>query len=730
MGFFVDKTGKEVPVANTREAVQQALSEGLRPRGDTVVLRDPSGESVAVPSTELDLFFAEDARVGVAKTAGARVKAKRERELLNKAEDFGGKYEAGGRAALRTIVPGVDAILGDKEYARFLKEHEDFSAWNTGGTMLGLGVGLASGGVFSKAGEIGTLGKVLGGAGGLVTRGAIAAGAKLAPRATGIAGKALQFGIEGALENTGYEATSIINDAVLLGDDFDVDAVGSRLLQAGLIGGGLGGLAGIPAGFAGKRLAKVAAEEAKISPKVIGETLEPLATKFDDVARGNKQALVQREIDILTAAGEVPLKDVSRVAARNVDDVIKRVRQNNRAFQNLDVKKFYEKNNPIQAGALAEKADQLFNDLGKLDELAGTNYLDELVGSENLAALSRLDTTNIPNRIELNAKTPLGKMFEDSYNAGKVLADTGVSNRMWTNMSRFQQNLGAGLLGTAALSFFAGPAGLLTGVAGTGLRLAMNSWGVRRAIGYTIEGTAKKFLTVTSKGNPAFRRSLGVTLSKVRFGETDKKHKDPIMQRVAEVQASMANPAETRARLDKQLAPVAIHNPAFAEKLAQKAMSKLEYYASVAPKNPREGSPFAPKDAWKPSQEQLSIAARTMYAGEFPEKALEDMFSRSRVDAVMKKTIQTLYPTLWDKQREALVESLMNNPKTKLVYSRRLFLSRLYDISIETTADPAFALQIQDRYAAKEAEEQQQQPRMPGVPPDPEPTKAQRLANR
>ncbi len=167
-----------------------------------------------------------------------------------------------------------------------------------------------------------------------------------------------------------------------------------------------------------------------------------------------------------------------------------------------------------------------------------------------------------------------------------------------------------------------------------------------------------------------------------------------------------------RQRVHDGLGSVRTIDPALADQLEQVAMTRLNYLAQVAPKDPGIGSPGASR--WQPAADDLARFARIAAVVENPLRLLDHLASDTLTPPVVH-AVQNVYPEFFKQLGAELLDRLTQPGSKPLPEARRLGLAMITGMPVDSTQQAQFGASLQQLYqqvaAKKRGQQQGQRPR-------------------
>lgn len=167
-------------------------------------------------------------------------------------------------------------------------------------------------------------------------------------------------------------------------------------------------------------------------------------------------------------------------------------------------------------------------------------------------------------------------------------------------------------------------------------------------------------------------------------------------KRSEELTAAMADPQHARNQLANALP---IEDDELREKVADKALARIQFLHDKMPKDPRVRSELSYK--WKPPAKDIRKFARYVRAAEDPQSVFKDLES-GRVSPEAAETLQTLYPEMYQEAQQVLLEELTSR-KEPLPLRDRQRMSILFDVVLDDSMRPEFVAAVQGAFVKQES---------------------------
>lgn len=681
----------------------------------------PEGIVTAVPESKANQLQATgDARTESNIEAITRQGAVEEERQFADTDD---KIRALGQGILSSMTLGL-SDFGFDDAAGQAKHNR---AFRVGGELLGLGASLA--------GSTGSVGASLLSPGSALFKASTAAGRRLGGRS------ALKRGVvEGLVDGAGSGVAATISNAALHDTPLTVESIAAGAGTGALLGGGVGGLFGATQKLVTKRATAEAAEKVNpfFNPK--GKGSKSFASGIDDHIKAIDQEVAlnlksfkkarRAEPDLLATAAERP----QAIADNVIDGAIPALRKEygkakNEMLSAMGAKdgafsfdKFV-KSPPKAALKAAQKLDEYKAVLGRIDNELGTAHAAKLDGlipqvspllaDDVQSALGKLIETD-PVELAVAAKldpkavqalTPDAQQLLSTYALGRAgvesQAQAVVKNfRKWVDKSQKAHKQTSPLLQKGMN---------LAAMAPYALVPELMAFRMGQVGGQVLAKGSKvlaKFVS-TGKKAPAIRRFSSSLVSKEVSGkilfdmpdEERPKTSNPLHQRMAEVRFAAANPQHLRDQVETSLSGLFATNSEMGFRLADLIESKIGFLASKAPQAP-DDNPFM-RSRWQPSATQMSEWARYLESTEDPMGRLEKELNSGNISVQLVETLQTLYPTLYDKLQRDTIDMVTENPG-EYSYTTRIALSTLFQTPLDPAAGVSFGRAMQTLQSSAE----------------------------
>lgn len=241
--------------------------------------------------------------------------------------------------------------------------------------------------------------------------------------------------------------------------------------------------------------------------------------------------------------------------------------------------------------------------------------------------------------------------------------------------------------------------------------------GAANAVGKVKNAVGKGFTKALSNGRTLRRGYIPASstiLSRVSFDPDigKKPDKTPVSKpttkrqayemRAAELRKAVADPAGTRAALEKRLAPIASMDREVYSAVLEHAMRKINFLGSkVTPV--RQGLAGPRRDAT--SDTQIDKFTRWVQGAEDPLSLMDDL-EAGRITFEAVEALKEVNPTIYREMQMAVAE-LPEEQLRELSYGDRVQLTIMFDVPTDPSLQPEAIKMLQDGYAERAAEQEQ-----------------------
>lgn len=785
---LVDRaTGKRVQVADDQAAAAFRSGQYGVPKGKPVPVVGEDGTVSLVQSHELAEAFRQ----------GARPASPEEYRKADLQERYGSPLDTAGAAGIgfaRGLTFGVsDPLLvkagGERARTLLAESKEAHPLATTGGEVAGVvapmlipGAGeaeapLATARLARLAAEGAEGARVVGEGAGLVERGANLFGRVLgaAPRTTAELGglaeravarvvgegstnlatrlgqKALAKGASGAIETSLFSAGQELSEDTLGNHEVNAEKLMAAGLHGALLGGALGGVAGLGGellGTAGKtvlgkvspKMEELAEEQAfrAINPRkkftqlaeraggtrAVGRTLldQGLVSAGDDVEAIAPKLTAKRAevgeqlggmLDRLdTLGGEGP--SVARILERTQKEILAPL-EKMPGYESITsgVKGYLES---FAAKAESEGGAMGYRRLGDmrkgLDDLIyrGSNVLSPSPLVQELRGIRRILESELETSGE-KAAAHVGGSFLDEYKTAKKLyshlavADDAAQDAVSRATANRAVSPSDYLVGAAGL-VGGGPLGLVKGAALGALHNVVRERGNATMAVWldklsTLAQVRRAAVRVDEQVDSAIGGFFGRKTEReaVRVRSFRGVNDEEYQGRTKRLAEHAGNPEALRARVAEQAEGIAHDAPKTTSALGMVAARASAFLASKMPVGHESpGVSLQPQFVKKRlSDQERATFAQYMDAVDAPTDVLHDLregkLTRPQVEA-----LQQVYPLLYSEIRGRVMNEL-SEAKTPLDYQKRLQLGLLLDLPADATLEPDFIARVQAQYA-------------------------------
>lgn len=236
------------------------------------------------------------------------------------------------------------------------------------------------------------------------------------------------------------------------------------------------------------------------------------------------------------------------------------------------------------------------------------------------------------------------------------------------------------------------------------IRLERMSQETTRQIRSAIRGFIRSEASAGKKATiPASIEVLhGVNFSGEKYLRAPAGKKDAYEKRMDEVSNTLANPEALVERLTRALKPVLDAAPGIGQGIQETIQRALQFLYDKAPKDPSPGKILSPKlRRYRPSDSEVAQWERYVAAIEKPMTVLDD-FRHGRVSYEGVEAIRAVYPKSFQEITGQLTEHLAEL-REDLPYKKRLQVSILFGVPVESAMEPAFLAYMQQLHAQSAA---------------------------
>lgn len=564
-------------------------------------------------------------------------------------------------------------------------------------------------------------------------------------------GKIVRAAVRAGAEGAGFGFGQGVSNVALSDHPMAPEAVIAELGMSTLRGAGYGAAIGGGLSLAGQGLSKVlpkrtagvvgkaddlAAKEAAVADDIAKLDSKGLkaAKQVEEKALTEAQIPVRRQLaEDLSAYRQVHQTDVKRVASvlkeANEGLVARDLIQSEKALSRFAPRTV--ERNPGQALEALERNDQMLGIVKqavsttsagaelvpKLDDLLTKNRALQAQISETLKPLSSGRLTAIEARLDELANPSIGAQAiervktEAITRAGQVVGG-GLGGLIGGYPGMVAGGILGGIVSDATRALVKG---------GTGQLVAKWNAGVRSAV----DGFMK---AAPAAGRAASR---GATRAAVSYGSSKERERDrdERMKRAKEYSA-MVGPdgkitRDQRLSVYNRLNNFRQADMLLADRAETVAVRKAEYLATKAPKVPNHGTPLEPT-RYRVPEAQMRDFAIAEAAVDDPRRLVEGL-KDGNLSPTTVEAVKAVYPEMFSELVLA-VTTRMAERREEMPYSKRIQLSILLGVPMDSTLRPEFIAATQAAFApAPEEQAGGAAPKVPTITP-PEPSAAQRLA--
>lgn len=386
-------------------------------------------------------------------------------------------------------------------------------------------------------------------------------------------------------------------------------------------------------------------------------------------------------------------------------------------------------------------------DAAALADATGVIDLEDVpvVGeAADLLLKGRLLFRHIPKAAAL----PGARLIAQKSRADRLLGFTrnAIQRSVSINVARnsaMKGTKGAGLLRRLGGDFAAGMQGATTGAAAKELfddvighsgAVAKKTQTVQKEVRKSVDSFMKTRRTAR-KIVPASATILAnATLGPEDPSETRDKGLTPYQKRERELRRALANMPTTEAKMHEALAPVRSFDMQLADLMYQTSMRRLNFLAAKLPKNPGIGSRVQDWEDYRPAAYEQMRFARYVAATEDPLSVLKSL-ETGTITPEEVEALEVVYPELFNYTVATIIQYLPQLQRD-LPYDKKVQLSILFKVPIDSSTRPEFVKSMQALYAERNAQKQAQSaPRPPAKSLSPQlaastQTETERLSSR
>lgn len=213
-------------------------------------------------------------------------------------------------------------------------------------------------------------------------------------------------------------------------------------------------------------------------------------------------------------------------------------------------------------------------------------------------------------------------------------------------------------------------------------------------------------------------------------GPAPKTAEEAYLRRADEIRQALGNREATARSIFDRLTGIGAIDIGLASQLAEAALRKLEYLGSQLATPEPVGSMYKEggTNRWRPSETEINRFARIADAAEDPVGAILEGMQSGRLMPTVVDTVRQVAPAILSRFQDHLSTAL-GELREDLPYEKRMVLTVLFDVPIDSSASPAFVAAMQANFTAP-----QNQPRdlskaaIGSVKQREEPTAGQKLA--
>lgn len=219
-----------------------------------------------------------------------------------------------------------------------------------------------------------------------------------------------------------------------------------------------------------------------------------------------------------------------------------------------------------------------------------------------------------------------------------------------------------------------------------------------------VSSSIKNFISSgTKRAGAAYRKvplQRAVAPAAVKLGREDKQ--DRFNRRFERFSRFVSDPEYAMNTLTASTSKLSGVAPNLSQAMQTKAATAIQFLYSKAPKRPAPQGIIVQKP-WKPSEAELARWERYYRAVQDPMVALDD-FENGSLSYESVEVLKAVYPKLYEDIAREISEEVATL-KGPLPYEKRLQLSVLLGVPVDSTTTPQFAQALQMSYVQEAAEE-------------------------
>lgn len=397
---------------------------------------------------------------------------------------------------------------------------------------------------------------------------------------------------------------------------------------------------------------------------------------FDDMIEAQRAAIKPNEhgsimIDPETRGFATPLR------GETLEQTLARVRANVQLPQ--DVVPYMAK-----LDAVAEQASQLRARLEAAAAAPTSAKLADLetrVAGFDKTAIESERLSTLETHFENLKNPPLGQQLKDK--ALSILGGAAAAA------------LGGGVFGTMA--------GAALGMGFNALKKAMTKSSTDFSA--RLSELADKAANGVNVAAPKLARNVALGTS---LGGTGEHHSDDRIEQLShDVVDAVANLDATRNTVHESLLGVRAVDPVLADQLEEQALRRLQYAASIAPKQSGAGG-IGESGRGKASPSEMRRFGTVLAVLEQPMRVLEHLASDTLTPPVVD-AVKNVYPEMFARIKADLLDKLVEPGRKLLSPARKLGLTMLTGNPVDTRYRPEYIARQQQAWAQMRADAQQKQ---------------------
>ena len=207
----------------------------------------------------------------------------------------------------------------------------------------------------------------------------------------------------------------------------------------------------------------------------------------------------------------------------------------------------------------------------------------------------------------------------------------------------------------------------------------------------------KRVMEGVAKGLTAKRTERATIFAKI-FGPDQDKPKRVSGEEMRKKLSGMRDLTEFTEQVVKSVEPLD-GAPQVQQALVERMSTGVSFLMEKMPSNPNAGTQLMGlEDDWEPSDQEKAEFELYVRAVNDPMEAVENV-ARGMVTAEEVEALQAVYPGIYSKLQETIVDAIVENG-ADIPYDRRIMLGTLFDVPTDPALEGKFLLELQSNYAA------------------------------